>query len=94
MGLAALGVLLLGLERAKLTVAGVLFALLAGAAWASYILLSAQTGQRWPGFDGLTMASVIAAVLLVPLLLEAGGTSSLDDHRILLLGRWSACSAR
>ena len=85
-GLAAVGVLLLGLERADLTVAGVLFALLAGASWASYILLSAQTGRRWPGFDGLTMASLIAAVLLVPLLLGAGGTSSLGDHRILLLG--------
>ncbi len=84
--LAAVGVLLLGLERADLTVAGVLFALLAGAAWASYILLSAQTGRRWPGFDGLTMASVVATVLLVPLLLEAGGTSSLDERRILLLG--------
>ena len=84
--LAAAGVLLLGLERADLTVAGVLFALLAGAAWASYILLSAQTGRRWPGFDGLTMASVIATVLLVPLLLEAGGTSALDEGRVLLLG--------
>jgi inner membrane transporter RhtA len=84
--LAAVGVLLLGLERADLTVAGVLFALLAGAAWASYILLSAQTGRRWPGFDGLTMASVVATVLLVPLLLEAGGTSSLDERRVLLLG--------
>jgi inner membrane transporter RhtA len=85
-GLAAVGVLLLGLERADLTVAGVLFALLAGAAWASYILLSAQTGQRWPGFDGLTMASVIATVLLVPLLLGAGGASSLGDQKVLLLG--------
>jgi inner membrane transporter RhtA len=85
-GLAALGVLLLGLERADLTVAGVLFALLAGAAWASYILLSAQTGRRWPGFDGLTMASVIATVLLVPLLLGAGGASSLGDQKVLLLG--------
>ncbi|MDQ4053438.1 MAG: EamA family transporter [Actinomycetota bacterium] len=84
--LAAAGVLLLGLERTDLTVAGVLFALLAGAAWASYILLSAQTGRRWPGIDGLTMASVIAAVLLVPLLLEADGPSSLVDRRILLLG--------
>jgi inner membrane transporter RhtA len=84
--LAAAGVLLLGLERADLTVAGVLFALLAAAAWASYILLSAQTGRRWPGFDGLTMASVVATVLLVPLLLGAGGTSSLGDPRILLLG--------
>jgi inner membrane transporter RhtA len=85
-GLAALGVLLLGLERADLTVAGVLFALLAGAAWASYILLSAQTGRRWPGFDGLTMASVIATVLLVPLLLGAGGASSLGNQKVLLLG--------
>ncbi len=84
--LAGLGVLLLGLERAELTAAGVLFALLAGGAWASYILLSAQTGQRWPGFDGLTMASIIATVLLMPLLLGSGGTSSLGDHRILLLG--------
>ena len=84
--LAGVGVLLLGLERTDLTVAGVLFALLAGAAWASYILLSAQTGRRWPGFDGLTMASVIAAVLLVPLLLEADGPSSLVDQKVLLLG--------
>ena len=84
--LAAVGVLLLGLERAELTVAGVLFALLAGAAWAAYILLSAQTGRRWPGFDGLTMASVVAAVLLVPLMLGAGGPSSLSDPRILVLG--------
>ena len=78
--------LLLGVERADLTVAGVLFALLAGAAWAAYILLSAQTGRRWQGFDGLAMASVVATVLLVPLLLAAGGTPSLDDRRILLLG--------
>lgn len=85
-GLAAAGVLLLGVERADLTVAGVLFALLAGAAWASYILLSAQTGRRWPGFDGLTMASVIAAALLVPVLLGAGGAASLDDQKVLLLG--------
>ena len=36
-----------------------LFALLAGAAWAAYILLSAQTGRRWPGFDGLAIASAV-----------------------------------
>ncbi len=84
--LAAAGVLLLGLERADLTVAGVLFALLAGASWAAYILLSAQTGRRWPGFDGLTMASVIATVLLVPLLLEAGCTTDLTNQKVLLLG--------
>ena len=85
-GLAAAGVLLLGLERTDLNVAGVLFSLLAGVSWAAYILLSAQTGRRWPGIDGLTMASVIAAALLVPVLLVDGGASGLAQPRILLLG--------
>ena len=53
-GWPALGVVLLGLRAAaSSTSAGVAFALLAGAAWAAYILLSAQTGRRWPGLDGL-----------------------------------------
>ena len=68
-GLAALGVLLLGFERADLDLAGVAFALLAGVAWAAYILLSARTGRRWPGLDGLAVASVVAMLLLTPLTL-------------------------
>jgi len=83
--LAAVGVALLGLERADLNVAGVLFALLAGAAWAAYILLSAQTGRRWQGLDGLAMASVVATLLLTPVVAGTGG-GGLDDGRILLLG--------
>ena len=84
-GLAAAGVLLLGFERADLSVAGVAFAVVAGVAWASYILLSASTGRRWPGFDGLALASVVAALLLTPFALQAG-SSALGDPRILLLG--------
>lgn len=84
-GLAALGVALLGLERGDVTLAGVLFALLAGIAWATYILLSAQTGRRWPGLDGLAVASVVATLLLTPLALGAGG-SDLADGRVVLLG--------
>ncbi|WP_134738461.1 EamA family transporter [Nocardioides sp. 503] len=83
--LAAVGVLLLGFERADLSVAGVLYALLAGVAWGSYILLSASTGRRWPGFDGLTLASVVATALLLPFALHSGG-SDLADPRILLIG--------
>ncbi|MFA6299448.1 MAG: EamA family transporter [Nocardioides sp.] len=83
--LAAAGVLLLGFERADLDVAGVAFAVVAGAAWASYILLSAQTGRRWPGFDGLTLASVVATLMLTPFAVNAG-SSALGDPRILLLG--------
>ncbi len=83
--LAGLGVVLLGFDGSDLTVAGVAFALLAGAAWAAYILLSAQTGRLWPGLDGLAVASVIATILLTPLAIPSGGESLLDP-RILLLG--------
>jgi inner membrane transporter RhtA len=84
-GLAALGVGLLGFEKTELDVAGVAFALLAGACWAAYILLAARTGRRWPGLGGLAMASVVATVLLAPLAIPAGG-SDLLDPTILLLG--------
>jgi inner membrane transporter RhtA len=83
--LAAGGVLLLGLEPGDLTWAGVGFALLAGAAWAAYILLSAQTGGRWPGLDGLALASVVAMLVLTPLTL-GWYADQLVDTRILVLG--------
>jgi inner membrane transporter RhtA len=85
--LAGLGVALLGLSGGggSLTVAGVAFALLAGACWAAYILLSAQTGRRWPGFDGLAVASVVAALLLLPAAVGVGA-ADLADPRILALG--------
>lgn len=83
--LAAIGVALLGLRDGDVTLAGVLFALLAGAMWASYILLSAQTGRRWPGFDGLALASVVATALLTPFAIGTGGDDLLDP-RILALG--------
>ena len=83
--LAALGVALLGLEPGHVTLPGVLFALLAGAAWAAYILLSAQTGRRWPGVGGLAVASVAATVLLTPVALGRGG-GDLVDGRVVLLG--------
>lgn len=84
-GLAALGVVLLGFEPADLDVVGVGFALLAGAAWASYILFSARTGQRWPGFDGLAIASAFATLLLTGPAIVSGGTALLDPH-VLLIG--------
>ncbi|MDQ8046352.1 MAG: hypothetical protein REI11_17240, partial [Patulibacter sp.] len=69
---AGVGVALLGVRDTDLDLGGVLFALLAGGAWASYILLSARTGQRWEGLSGLAVASVIAAAVLAP--------AALADH--------------
>jgi len=76
---------LLGFQRTGLDLVGVAYALLAGAAWAAYILLSASTGRRWAGFDGLAVASILAAVAMtLPALLSAG--TSLWDGRVLLIG--------
>jgi inner membrane transporter RhtA len=83
--LAAAGVSMLSFEPGELDWVGVGFAVLAGASWAAYILLSAGTGRRWAGLDGLAMASVVATVLLAPLAIPAGG-SDLLDPRILALG--------
>ncbi|MDP9823775.1 EamA family transporter [Nocardioides massiliensis] len=83
--LAGVGVALLGVERADLDPVGVGFALLAGAAWAAYILLSARTGRRWEGLTGLAGASLVGAVVLAgPAVASAG--SDLLDWRIIGLG--------
>jgi inner membrane transporter RhtA len=83
--LAGIGVALLGFAPASLTWTGVAFALLAGLSWACYILLSAQTGGRWPGISGLALASLVGVVALAPpAVLEAGAT--LLEPRVLLLG--------
>lgn len=84
-GLAAAGVVLLGAEPADLDPVGVAWALLAGAAWAAYILLSARTGARWSGIDGLAVASLVATLPLTPYVLLAHG-GQLVDVRILLIG--------
>ncbi|CAM3457933.1 EamA family transporter [Nocardioides dubius] len=81
-GLAAAGVVLLGFDSSAIDPVGVGFALLAGAAWAAYILLSANTGRRWPGLDGLTVASVIATVWLLPVALPAGDPALVDPQII------------
>lgn len=83
-GLAAVGVALLGVFPTTVDWVGVGFALLAGAAWAGYILLSGPTGAAWEGVTGVTVGSLVGAVVfLVPGLL-AGGTA-LWQPRVALL---------
>jgi inner membrane transporter RhtA len=74
--LAAAGVVLLTQGgHGRLNLAGVLFAGLAGACWAAYIVLSSATGRRFPGSAGLAIAMVVSAVIVTPPALVAGGTA-------------------
>ncbi|MEU6218388.1 EamA family transporter [Streptomyces sp. NPDC047022] len=77
-GLALTGVFLLsGGGFGNLDLAGVAFALAAGAMWALYIVFSARTGRRFPQADGLALAMAVAAVLCVPLGIVESGTKLL-----------------
>ena len=56
---------------AGLAASGVAFALVAAAAWAAYILLSASTGRRFGGSSGLVIAMLVAALAVTPAALSA-----------------------
>ncbi|MEV6495165.1 EamA family transporter, partial [Actinoplanes sp. NPDC051633] len=88
-GLALAGVVLLGLpERGgldRLDPVGVLLVLVAGALWASYIVLSARAGARFRGAEGLALAMAVAAVLSLPLGVAGAGPALLDPA-VLALG--------
>lgn len=90
--LAAVGVALLGLQPADLDPWGVAYAVLAGGAWAAYILLSQRTGARWSGLDGLVVASVVASLAITPLVatgadvLVSGWDPALHQAHVWVLG--------
>lgn len=67
--LAAVGILLLGLERSSggLALTGVLAAAGAAVFWALYIVASSRVGPRARGVDALAVAMAVAALLVVPL---------------------------
>ena len=85
--LAAAGILLLAplgiLGSVNLDPLGVAFALLAGCFWASYILLSARTGQRFPGNTGLVFALCVGTVVLLPVGISGAGYALLNPWLLL-----------
>ncbi len=84
-GLAAVGVVLLGVFPATVDWIGIGFALVAGAAWAAYILLGRKTGTSWSGVTGVSVGSLVGAtVFAVPGIVIGGAT--LLQPRVLLLG--------
>ncbi len=86
---AAVGVLLISealtVPLDELSWVGLLLALSAGGFWAAYILLSSRTGAAFANLDGLAIALVVAAVVVLP----AGLTSSnlwTTEHLVKGLG--------
>jgi inner membrane transporter RhtA len=85
-GAAAIGVLLVnGHELGAVDWVGVAFALGAGAGWAAYILLSAETGRRFAQLDGLALAMVVSTLLIGPYGFATAGSELTGGH-VLLAG--------
>ena len=60
-------------ESPSTTVAvGVIFAVVAGASWAAYIMLARSTGKRFSGSSGLVIAMAVAAIAIIPAAVGAG----------------------
>jgi inner membrane transporter RhtA len=82
--LAAAGILLLTnpFGASDLDGTGIALALLAAAAWAAYIPISARTGSLFPGGRGLAIAMVVGAALLAPAGIAQGGSRLLEPALI------------
>jgi inner membrane transporter RhtA len=83
--LAGAGILLLADPGGGFDGVGVALALLAGAFWAAYILVSARMGRTIPGQSGLALAMVVAAALVLPAGIADGGADLLDPA-VLAIG--------
>ena len=78
-GLAALGIALLTPQIGRaLDPLGVALAGAAGLCWASFAVMSQRVGRALPGSSGLAIAMVVAAVVVLPVEVAAGGLGSLD----------------
>jgi inner membrane transporter RhtA len=82
--LAATGIILLARVDGDANALGVGLALLAGAFWASYILLSVRTGRVFPGGSGLALAMTLGSVLLLPVGIADGGSALLDPRLLVV----------
>jgi len=72
---AAIGIILLSpISGADLDPLGILFALLAGTGWATFIVLAGRVGEKVPGNDGLAIGMMVAALTMLPFAIPVAGT--------------------
>ena len=77
-GMAAAGILLLApIPVGSVDALGAALALVAGAFWGAYILLSVRVGREFSGGSGLALAMTVSAVLLLPAGIAEAGTELL-----------------
>ena len=82
---AAGGVVLLTWSDGTLDPFGIALALTAAACWAGYILLTRRVATQLPGLEGITIASVVSLMLLVPLALVTTDFATLNWGLVGLL---------
>lgn len=61
-------------SQKHITVAGVVLALVAGSLWVCYILLNKRVGAVFSSLDGLAIALVVAACVVLPVGIVQGGS--------------------
>lgn len=86
---AAAGVVLLTEASGHLDAVGLGCALLAAAFWAAYILFTRRVALALPGLEGITVASIVACVIALPLALATldwAAASPSDWWRLFALG--------
>lgn len=81
--LATVGILVLSPIGGAVDPLGAALALLGGAFWAAYILLSARIGRTIPGGAGLAMAMAVTAVVTLPFGVAAGERVAADPGVLL-----------
>jgi inner membrane transporter RhtA len=79
--LAAAGIVLIApWSNNGLDIMGVLFALLAGALWAAYIILGGKISKIMKGGDAVTIGMLFASILIVPFGILGNGLSNLTPQ--------------
>ncbi len=74
---AAAGVALLGGELRAHDLVGVALALTAAVCWAAYIVVNGRIGRTGTGLAGLTVGTLVAALIVVPVGVVSAGTALL-----------------
>jgi inner membrane transporter RhtA len=82
---AAGGVVLLTWSGGELSIPGLAYALASAACWAAYILLTRRVAVEFPGLEGITVASIVSLVLVLPVALFSVNYASLNWSVIGLL---------